>query len=194
MKWFKNRIPSIIWILFFSVLGFGIGTMTMALGQENWLIREGILEREFISGIENISIDKRALFFLCLGRRIRAFFLLLLLSFSSVNLFINCLFFFISGYYVGSIVELLAIRYGMQGIGMYITMIFPQGIFYALGFGMLGCWCLNQENIQSNIKNKRVEKLKNIRHKNVLFLSFILIMTGIIIESYVNPKIFFFFI
>lgn len=194
MNRLRNRISPIMGILFFSMLGFVIGILTIALQPENWLIKEEILNPEFIYDMENINVDKRALFFLCLGRRIRAFFLLLLLSFSSVNIFVNCIFFLISGFYVGSILEVLAIRYGMQGIGMYFTMIFPQGIFYILGFWVLGCWCLNQEKIQSNIQNKKVEKLKNIKNRKALFISFFLIVTGIIIESYVNPKIIFFFI
>lgn len=194
LKKIQNKIPSIIWIIALSVLGFVIGTLTIALRQENWLIHEGILNQEFICNIESISIDKRALFFLCLGRRIRAFFLLLLLSFSSVNIFMNCVFFLINGFYTGSILELFAIRYGMQGIGMYFTMVFPQGICYALGFGILGCWCLNQEKIQGNVQNKKIGKLKNIRSGKVLIMSFFMILIGIILESYINPKIFFFFI
>ena len=183
-----------IWIFILSALGFFIASLTITMQQENWLIREGILNQEFICETEMLTIDKRALFFLCFGRRIRAFFLLFLLSFSSVNVFINSLFFLGCGIYAGSIVELLAIRYGMQGIGMYFTMVFPQGIFYVLGFGILGCWCLNQERIQSNTKNRKVEKLRNVRSKKAIVMAFVFVLIGIILESYVNPKIFFFFI
>lgn len=194
MKKLKNKIPAIIWILVLSILGFVIGTLTIAFRQENWLVREGILNQEYIWETEMLNIDKRALFFLCFGRRIRAFFLLLLLSFSSVNVFVNISFFLINGFYAGSIMELLTIRYGMQGIGMYVTAIFPQGIFYVLGFWILGCWCLNQEKIQSNLQNRKVEKLRNIKNRKGLMISFCLILLGIILETYVNPKIFFFFI
>ena len=194
MNKLRNSITPIIWILALSSLGFVMGTLTIAVGQENWLIKEGILNQEFISNTELLIIDKRALFFLCLGRRIRAFFLLLLLSFSSVNIFFNSFFFLISGIYTGSIMELFSIRYGMQGIGMYFTMIFPQGIFYVLGFWILGCWCLNQEKLQSNTKNKKLKKLRNIKNKRSVFIAFLLVLIGIILESYVNPKIFLFFI
>ena len=194
MKGLKNRIPPVIWILIFSILGFFIASLAIVMQQENRLIKEGILNQEFIYDTEMLIIDKRALFFLCFGRRIRAFFLLFLLAFSSVNIFVNSIFFLGCGIYTGSIMELLAVRYGMQGIGMYFTMIFPQGIFYALGFGILGCWCLNQERVQSNIKNRKVEKLRNIKNKKAVILAFVLVLIGIFLESYVNPKIFFFFI
>ena len=194
MNKFRIKIPPMIWILILSILGFVIGTLTIAFRQENWLIKEGILNEEFIYDTESLMIDKRALFFLCFGRRIRAFFLLFLLSFSSVNIFSSSFFFLVSGICTGSIMEMCAIRYGMQGIGMYVTMIFPQGIFYALGFGILGCWCLNQEKMQSSVKNRKIEKLRNIKNKKAVGVAFLLVLIGIVLESYVNPKIFFFFL
>ena len=194
MRRIINKISPAAWIVMLAVFGFLLGTLSIALRQEHWLIKEGILNQEFIFDIENISVDKRALFFFCLGRRIHAFFLLLLLSFSSVNIFINCVFFVINGFCAGSILELLIIRYGIQGLGMYFTLIFPQGMFYVLGFGILGCWCIKQEKNISNIQNKKVGKIKNMKNKKALVLSFFLIMIGIIAESYVNPKIIFFFI
>ena len=78
MNKFRIKIPPMIWILILSILGFVIGTLTIAFRQENWLIKEGILNEEFIYDTESLMIDKRALFFLCFGRRIRAFFLLFL--------------------------------------------------------------------------------------------------------------------
>ena len=194
MKKIRIEIPPIILIAFVVFVGFIAGVLSIALWKENWLISEGILNSEFISDITELKIDKRALFFLCLGRRMRAFFLLFLLSFSSVNYLVNTVFFFISGFYVGTMMEILTVRYGMQGVAMYFTMIFPQGLFYMLGFWMLGCWCLKQENVESSLKNRKIQKITKIRNKRAVSVSWILVLTGIIVESYINPQIFFFFI
>jgi len=113
---FRGRISPILLIFIISILGFISGILTIALWQENWLITDGILNQDYIYKIEELTIDKRALFFLCMEKRLRAFFLLSLLAFSTVNIFANVLFFFLSGLYVGSVIELLTIRYGMQGI------------------------------------------------------------------------------
>lgn len=166
----------------------------MVFWQENWLIGEGVLNQDFIYEIEMLKIDKRAAFFLCLGRRIRAFFLLFLLAFSSVNFIVIISFFLLNGFFVGSVVEMFAIQYGIQGIAMYFTIILPQGIFYWIGFCLLGCWCLSQEGREGSLKNQKIEKLRKIRNKRAVVVSFILILLGIIMESYVNPKIFLFFI
>lgn len=190
----KNRIPASFLISVFCAAGFTVGVLAIAFFQENWLINEEILNQEFIYELEKLKIDKRAMFFLCLGKRSKAFFLLFLLAFSSVNIVITMSFFLINSFYVGSILEVLAIRYGMQGIAMYFTMIFPQGIFYCLGFGILGCWCLNQEGREGSMRNQKLEKIKRIRNKKALMISMFLVLLGIITESYVNPKLFLFFI
>lgn len=194
MKKIRIEIPPIILIAFVVFVGFIAGVLSIALWKENWLISEGILNSEFISDITELKIDKRALFFLCLGRRMRAFFLLFLLSFSSVNSWVNFAFFLLSGFFAGSVVEILTIRYGMQGIAMYFTMVFPQGLCYILGFLILGCWCLKRESIERSLRERKIQKIRKIENKKAIIISCVLILAGIIIESYINPKIFFFFI
>lgn len=190
----KNRISPILFIIFIGVIGFITGVMTIALWQENWLISNGVLEQEFVYKIEDLNIDKRALFFLCFGKRLRAFFILFLLAFSSINVFANIIFFLLSGLYIGSIMEVFTIRYGMQGIFMYLSFTLPQGIFYILGFLSLGCWCLNLEKTQGTTVDRKMEKLRKINDKRRLVCSLVLILTGILLESYVNTKIFLIFI
>ena len=194
MNKIKAGIPPVLLISFLCILGFVSGVLTIALWQENWLVSGGVLNQDFIYEFERLKIDKRAVFFLCLGRRVRAFFLLFLLAFSSVNFFVTISFFLLSSFYVGSIMELFAIRYGIQGIAMYFTTIFPQGVFYCFGFFVLGLWCLNQEGRAGNLKKQKMEKVRKIRNKKAVFVSFMLILLGIVMESCINPKIFFFFI
>jgi len=191
---FKDKISPIIFILFLSILGFISGILTIAFWQENWLICDGVLGQEFVYQIEDLNINKRALFFLCMEKRLRAFFILFLLAFSTVNVFSNITFFFLHGLYIGSVMELFTIRYGIQGILVYLSMILPQGIFYIPGFLSLGCWCLNMEKIQGNVSEKKIGKLRKNMDKRRLGVAFMLVLTGILLESFVNSKIFFIFI
>ena len=189
---FRNKVPPILLITFISMLGYIAGVVTIALWQENWLIDEGILNQDFIYKIEDLNVDKRALFFLCMGKRLRAFFLLLLLAFSSVNVFSNIMYLFFSGLYIGSIMELFIIRYGMRGLLFYLSFALPHGIFYIIGFLILGCWCLGQERIGEERRRKK-DKIRKIVDKGRLSISFIFIIVGIILECYVNSKIFLLF-
>ena len=185
-----ERISPLLLILIVSILGFVTGIFMVALWQENWLVTNGILNQDFMHKIDELMIDKRALFFLCIEKRLGAFFLLFLLAFSSVNVFVNVLFFVFHGLYIGSMVELLVIRYGLQGSLMYASLVLPQGIFYVIGYLLLGYWCLSAERMTSGVNRKKEEKLKGIMKKGCLLKAFVFVFIGIILESYVNLKIF----
>lgn len=194
MNKFINKIPPIILLLILSVSGFLIGIFTVALWQENFLVSEQILGQEFMYRVADVTIDKRALFFLCFGKRLRAFFLLFLLAFSSVNYFTNVVFFFLNGLYIGSVMELFVIRYGVQGSLMYLSFILPHGIFYIIGFLGLGCWCLKLERVQEGWRNKKIGKIKSGLSKRNVIYAFLLVFVGILLESFMNSNVFFVFI
>ena len=190
MNKIRNRISPICLIFIINILGFLTGTFTIVLWQENWLITDGVLNQDFIYKIEELIIDKRALFFLCLEKRLCAFFLLFLLAFSSVNVLVNILFFFLNSLYIGSIIELLVIRYGLQGILMYIAFVFPQGIFYIMGYLILGCWCLKMEKNSSGEQRKKRSKVQQFAEEGRVATAFVFVLIGIILESYINFKLF----
>lgn len=189
----KFKISSIAVVLIATCIGFFTGIFTISLWQENWLFQNNIMEQDFVEMIKSLSVDKRALFFLCLGKRLRAFFLLFLLSFSSINVFSVLSYFGFCGYSVGSILELLIIRYGYQGILIYFSFILPQGVFYILSALILGCWCLNNENNLKGQRNRKIQKLCQNKKKRLLLLSLIMIFIGAYLESNINKKIFLMF-
>jgi len=82
--------------------------------------------------------------------------------------------------------ELLVIRYGMQGFGMYASFVLPHGIFYFIGYLSLGCWCLKMERGAGGERNDKKEKIQQCGNKGQLLVSFICVFIGIMLESYVN--------
>ena len=189
VKKIRDKISPLVLLCMICVAGIITGIVTMAFWQKNWLITEGILNRDFISKIEELMIDKRALFFLCLEKRLCAFFLLFLLAFSSVNILTNVCFFFLNGLYIGSILEVLTIRYGMQGTFMYLLFVFPQGIFYTMGYLILGCWCLSLVGNAKGQKNKKRDKVCQFAVKGRLLIALFFVFIGIVLESFVNLKL-----
>lgn len=140
----KRKLSPFTCISFISIFGFMLGTVMVSLWQDNLFFQNCILDSDFIHEIGNLYVDKRALFFLCLEKRLRAFFVMILMSSSVWNWGTVLFFFFFHGFAVGSMVELMIIRYGWQGIMLYFSAIFPQSIFYILGYLILGCWCLRR--------------------------------------------------
>lgn len=186
----KDKIPPLFFILIATGAGFVFGVISIAFWKENWLIADGILNQDFICKMEEIIVNKRALFFLCLEKRLGAFFLLFLLAFSSVNVWTNLFFFLLNGFYIGSVMELLSVRYGMQGILMYIALVLPHGIFYVIGYLKLGCWCLKIEKIVYEEQRKKEAKIRCFINRGRLMMAFVCVLLGVILESYVNLKIF----
>ncbi|MBQ9991644.1 MAG: hypothetical protein IJP31_12025 [Lachnospiraceae bacterium] len=169
--------------------GFLLGLMIISLTRESWLTVLPWLEPDFIWKIEQISVDKRALFFLVMGKRLRAFFLLWLLSRSRLNKAANLLFFSAWGFGTGMVMELFIIRYGLKGLVFYLGMVLPQALFYLPGFYFLGVSCLKRSGEKKYLEftEEMIRGRKRSRSKRMTGLEMILI--GITIESLVNPEI-----
>ncbi|MBR5596549.1 MAG: stage II sporulation protein M [Lachnospiraceae bacterium] len=193
MTFGKIKIPSIVVVFLIIFLGFFSGVLTISLWQENWLLQNNIMAQDFVEMMKSLNVDKRALFFLCLWKRLRAFFVVFLLSFSSLNIISVLSYMGFCGFTIGSIVELLIIRYGFKGIVLYLAFVFPQGLFYGLAALILGCWCLNSETGMKGGRNKKVEKIRQFKEKKYLLLVVFLIFLGAYLESNINKKIFLMF-
>ncbi|MDD7025844.1 MAG: stage II sporulation protein M [Lachnospiraceae bacterium] len=165
------------------LLGFLSGVACICVFRDYWLTVITSLEPDFLWKIEQIDVDKSALFFLTLGKRLRAFFLLWILSYSLLKNPAATVFFFYSGACVGTVMELLAIKYGIRGLLFYLGMILPQALFYTPGYLLLGLFCLNR--IRRNEEGKREKRRKDYR----IWMALGSVIIGILLESYVNPEL-----
>ena len=179
MKIGNKKIPSLPCISVICTVGFLLGIVMLSLWQDNLFFQNEILNIDFINEMNHVYVDKRALFFLCMRKRLRAFFVLTIMSVSVWNLSIVLSFFAFQGFAVGAIMELLVIRYGGKGFIVYLASVFPHGILYLWGYFILGCWCLNAKTREADDKKK-----------GVLLASFMIILGGIYLESMFSLKIF----
>lgn len=163
--------------------GFLFGVILSFLLEEKMIVEANMLNQDFLSQLDRMEIDKRALLFLCIKKRLGAFFLLWILSYSSVNKFFAGLFFGAKSIYMGSMMEILALRYGIKGIWLYLGLIMPHGVFYFIGFCMLGIWCFQKGNSKKNA----VFHFRSKEEKILLFFAFVFACVGVILESYINP-------
>ena len=179
----KRKIQALPCIVFVCIISFLFGTGLISLWQENLFFQKNILNVDFFREISNVYIDKRALFFLCLKERLGAFFIMLLMSSTIWNIAFVFSYFMLHGFAIGCVVEILIIRYGWKGVTIYLSAVLPQCILYAIGYLILGCWCMNREKTET--KEKLVErKLVSI------FIAFVINLLGIYIESVFSLKIF----
>lgn len=147
------------------VTGYLAGIACVCFLQDTWLQQWNFFGLKLLQQAEHFQIDKTALFFLCIRKRLSAFFLLWLLSFSSVRWISTGGFFLFSGLAAGTVMEALAIRYGIRGLGFYLALILPQALCYVPAFFTIG------------------------RGRRKIFLPTVVVIIGILLESYVNPAI-----
>lgn len=159
----------------FSFLsGFLIGVLWVCIYRESWMLSMSLLNLDFLWKIEQMTVDKRALLFLTMGKRLRAFFVLWLMGLTPVRRLAAPVFFFLCGISTGTVMEMLALQYGMKGLLLYLGMILPQAFFHVPGFYLLGKLCT-----ESGEENKR--------KKVYIILALVIVTAGIFVESYVNP-------
>ena len=155
----------------------------MFLNAKNILLDFNIYSPEFFNKLKNITVDKRAVFFIALGKQLRSFGLLLLLSTSVIGPFVFLAYTVFQGVAIGASLEILTIIYGISGIGIYSYLVLPQGIFYFLAYSIL--------LVQGTKKKEKEEKTplfsggKNEKRKKII-LSLFLLGIGALTEAYCN--------
>jgi len=75
---------------------------------------------------------------------------------------------------LGILIKLFYLWYGMKGIGLCLASLFPQYIFYWMGYGLI-YW-------ESDGRGAFPK-----RNYIPLLLTMVVVIMGIILESYVNP-------
>lgn len=190
----KRKISPVVFLMLLSFAGFIAGVLFLSLRRENWILQQELMNQDFMDKIEKVKVDRAAYFFGCLLYRFKSFFLLFLLAFSTVNVISNVLFFSLYGFFAGVMMELLMMRYGIQGMWICLSAMLPHSVFYYWGFLQLGTWCLNMENEKTHHRVSKITKLKHIKDRKRLWLAFTFVFLGCFAESFLEiRKIFFLF-
>lgn len=179
------------WIIIGLCLGgFLFGSILTSLTRDHWLAIIPWLDPDTFWKIEELDVNKRALFFLVIEKRLGAFFLFWLLSKSIFGRLVNVVFFFLQGFFVGLVMELMIIKYGIRGMFFYFGMIFPQGLCYLLGYFILGLlfWKRSKKVEVIRLHSGSVVLGKE-RSRGKLAFGLTMIIMGILLEVTVHPEL-----
>lgn len=153
----------------------------------------GILNDYFVEKFKYAGINKENLFFFILGERIPVVILLFLLAFSSLGIVIGILNLGWQGFSIGFMLSAAVAKYGVGGILVIIGGMFPQYILYFFVYGgycgmaaFLGK-CLHNVIPTGGISR---EQMRIYGMGSLVGIALIIVfMTGIFLESYLNPYI-----
>ena len=158
-----------------------------------------LLNEEWILSIQNKTIENKSLFVYILLKRIKEMGIMIL--FATTFAGIVCMYGYIGvwGVGVGVLTAISCLRYGIKGLMLILMASFPQVLFYAPAFLYLFHLCYQlcvklyfpHKDYWKTSGSPKVFLLKNIL---VSCIALLVVIIGIAMESYVNPKIFFSFI
>ena len=170
-----------------------LGAFVAGIFMANLMGREavanaGILNDYFVEKFRYTDINAEHLFFYVLGERLPMMLLMLFLMFGALGLASGMLVLGWQGFSVGFMLSTGIAKYGLKGILLILCGLFPQYICYLLAYGgyfSLAVF-LRQRSHGEYFLEKKYAYGMGMLAGTLLLLLFI---TGIFLESYVNPII-----
>lgn len=158
------------------------------------LVETGLLDEYTLYHLKYITIDSNVFFVYVLRERLGTLFVLFVLSTTYLGIVTVWLYTVWLGAAAGMLLSACAIRYGLKGLLLVITGIFPQQLFLVPACIFLLYWC---HDLCANIYFPgMVTESYNIRSRQKilkkilkLFLIIGVVIIGCFLESYVNPQL-----
>lgn len=176
------------------LFGFFAGILGMVLKKESLLYRTGFLEGYTLSPVKFLEPDTGELLGSVLLQRLGAAVLLIVLATTYLGCAAAYLYQAWSGLALGILAAGSMIRYGLRGFLLIIGTLFPQQAILIPAFLLLSAKCcalcrlLYRSNISVNFSGREKYRLlfkKGLSMAAVVFV----VITGCLLESYVNPRI-----
>lgn len=164
------------WITFWCA---GVLAGTLLININHSLLFGTQLDASF----ELAGTDWNHLFFFVLQKRLA---LILLAGLSSLTFFYFpavLTFYFYFGFIIGAMTALSTMRFGLFGILYYLGTLLPQIVLYVPMWLLLVRSCSELHNVLGHRKSSLIKSLP------ALFVVLALLLGGVLLETYVNPRL-----
>ncbi len=175
------------------VIGLILGTIIMNYGKKVLLENTGLLDEYTLYHMKYMTVDNSAFFYYLLRQRIMDVLLMVIIATTYLGVLFVAAKTLWYGAAIGMFLSAAVIRYGMKGIILVITGVFPQYIVYIPAYIILLNLC---EKICRSIYFKKssteeISAINLIRSKIIQLLIIIgAVIIGCVLESFLNPIIF----
>lgn len=164
--------------------GFLGGLLLIYTGQERLVANTTFLDSVNLTKIGTLNIDSSRLLFYSLKQRLWPAGLLIFLTVAGAGSLTVCVCLMWSGFCAGVILSVLSLRYGIRGILLFAAGILPQALLLIPAYLLLFRWCILFPT--SGGPGKRPGLMFMIAGGR-LFRILAMLLTGCIVESYLNP-------
>ena len=156
------------------LVSFFIGILVITVMAKGKVPENTLMNQALAGSFLEEGWNRKELFVQCLWRRGTVMFLLMLLTGTTMRLCVCCVLLIRMGMGCGVLLKLFYLWYGLKGMGLLIVAVFPHYLFYFMAYWLL-YW---------NYEKNRLRARKNYLP---VLVSVIVVITGICMESYVNP-------
>ncbi len=182
----RGRLP----FLYLFMAGIFLGMILINLGKKVLLADTGILNQEALYHMKYMTVDGNDLFWYVLGTRLKPLISLVILATTYLGLAAVGAIAVSYGVSAGMFLAAAIMRYGVKGILLVITAIFPQYLIYGPALFFLLVWCEQICRLIYFEKTARLASRQLVLVKLLQLLAVIaIIIAGCVLESYVNPII-----
>lgn len=180
-----------------AVAGFVAGLLLMNMWQKVLLEDTGLLSEYALYEMKYSQIDSGSFFWYVLRKRVGMMLVMALLATTWLGMIAGYTYSAWLGISFGMLIMAAIIRYGLKGIFLIVTGLFPQGLVYLPTCFWLLQWCRElcvalhfSENASAINRHEETEKNNIMRRKVLQFLALVVVVIiGCTLESYVNPKL-----
>ena len=175
---------------YFFLAGIILGMLLIGLGKKVLLTDTGILNEEALYHMKYMTVDGNVLFWYVMGIRLKSSLGLVIFSTTYLGLVVVGCAAVGYGASAGMFLTAAVMRYGLKGVLLVMTAIFPQYILYGPAYFLLLLWCRQICRLIYFEKGARLGNKQWILIKLLQLLGIIaVIIAGCSLESYVNPMI-----
>ncbi len=168
LNWNTEKRERMIWTVFFFA-GFLVSIAAVCRLPDALVRRSEFLDVGMLSRIRYLEINKSGLFLYSLQQRLGIAVFLILLAAAGFGGVGNFLLPVWAGLSAGGVLTALSMRYGIKGPILFLGAVLPQQGLLIPGYLMLLDWCMRKQG------------------KRQLLLALAVVITGCVLESYVNP-------
>lgn len=183
-----GRLPYLIIFL----AGLVLGVLLMNAGKALFLDSTGLLDEYSLYHMKYMTVDGNALFLYVLQQRLKDVLFMAVMSTTYLGLVVISGMLLWYGAAAGMFLSAVVIRYGMKGILLALTSVFPQYILYIPAMICL-IVCCEQTCRSIYFKNSLTieDSVRGTIPRRLLQLAVItaVVITGCALESYVNPHL-----
>ena len=170
--------------------GIVLGMILIGLGRKVLLADTGILNEEALYHMKYMTVDRNVLFWYVIGIRLKSLLGLVVFATTYLGLVVVGCSAVGYGTSAGMFLAAAVMRYGLKGILLVITAVFPQYILYGPAYFFLLLWCRQICRLIYFEKGAKLGNKQLILIKLMQLLGIIaVIIAGCSLESYINPII-----